>query len=91
MSITVTTSGGSSQIAVNSSNVIQNQTQRAPYTDDYLKGYIQTLFDEHATDVENLTVWEMADTYFWDEPTEEEFDRIFKLMREADVEVVVTW
>lgn len=90
MSITVATSGGSSQVAVGSSSVIQIQGPTNPFDED-LKGYVQFLYDNAVEDIENSTVWEMAEQYFGHDLEDDELTHVFELLRSAHVEVIVTW
>lgn len=60
-------------------------------SDGDLKGYIQYLYESHAVDVENLTVWEMAEGFFGYDLTDEEFDQVFRLMGKSKVSVIVGW
>lgn len=60
-------------------------------SDDDLKAYVKTLFEEHVTDVENLTVHEAAEAFFGHDLNSPQIDRVFRLMDSAQVEVVVKW
>lgn len=62
-----------------------------PVSQDTLKEYVQYLYECHVTDVENLTVWEMADDFFGHELTDEQFDQVFDLMGKSTVSVIVGW
>jgi hypothetical protein len=89
VNINVTTSGGSSQVAVGSSNVTQVQTTN-PFDED-LKRYVEFLCDNAVEDIENSTVWEMAEQFFGHDLEDTELEHVFKLLRAAKVEVTVTW
>ncbi len=90
MNVNVTTNGGSSQIAVGCTNVVQVQ-EGTPDRSEALRGYVRHLYEVHATDVENSSVWEMAEAYFGYSLSEDELDTVFDLMSSAQVEVEVTW
>lgn len=91
MNVNVTTSGGRSQIAVGSNNVVQNMSGSGNVTEQDLRDYIQSLYEQETIDVEFSTVWEMAEQHFGHDLNQAQLDRVFKLMREAQVEVTVTW
>jgi len=91
MNVNVTTSGGRSQIAVGSSNVVQSMLGTGNVTDEDLKGYIEFLYEEETVDVENSTVWEAAESFFGHDLNQAQLDRVFALMRDAKVEVNVKW
>lgn len=82
-------SGGNVQIAVGSSGVTQIQSTN-PF-DEGLKGYVQFLYDNAVEDIENSTVWEMAEQYFGHDLEDGELQHVFKLLGSARVEVNVTW
>jgi len=88
VNINVTTSGGSSQVAVGGSNVTQIQSSS---DDGHLKEYIRFLYENQVEDIENSTVWEMAEQFFGYDPEDEELKHVFELLRTAQVEVTVTW
>lgn len=90
MNVNVTTNGGSSQIAVGATNVVQVQGS-TPNRSEALRGYVRHLYEVHAEDVENSSVWEMADQYFGYDLSDQELEEVFDLMSKANVEVVVTW
>jgi hypothetical protein len=83
-------SGGNVQIAVGGSGVTQIQTATNPFDQD-LKGYVQFLYDNAVEDIENSTVWEMAEQYFGHDLEDEELQHVFKLLGSARVEVNVSW
>jgi hypothetical protein len=89
MNINVTTSGGSSQVAVGGSNATQIQTTN-PFDAD-LKEYVKFLHENATLDIENSTVWEMAEQFFGHDLEDDELDHVFELLRTAQVEVNVTW
>lgn len=89
MNINVTTNGGSSQVAVGCNNVTQIQSTN-PFDED-LKGYAKWLFEQHVIDIENSTVWEMAEQYFGHDLEDAELAHVFDLIGRADVEVMVAW
>ena len=89
MNINVTTNGGSSQVAVGGSNVTQIQTTN-PF-DAELKEYVKFLHENATLDIENSTVWEMAEQFFGHDLEDDELDHVFELLRTAQVEVTVTW
>lgn len=60
-------------------------------SNESLKEYIQHLYESHAVDVENLTVWEMAQDFFGYDLTDGQFDQVFKLMGKSRVSVIVGW
>lgn len=83
-------SGGSTQVAVGVSNVTQIQSS----SDDdhgHLKEYIRFLYENKVEDIENSTVWEMAEQFFGYDLEPWALDEVFKLMGTATVEVTVTW
>lgn len=90
MNVNVTTNGGSSQIAVGCTNVVQVQ-EGTPDRSEALRGYVRHLYEVHAEEVENSSVWEMAEQYFGYDLTDQELDEVFNLMSKANVEVIVTW
>lgn len=67
------------------------QIQGGNVTDIDLKGYVKHLFEENCVDIENSTVWEMAETYFGHDLNQAQLDRVFKLMSEVDVDITVSW
>lgn len=89
MSITVTTSGGSSQVVLGGSTATQIQTTN-PFDED-LKRYVEFLCENAVEDIENSTVWEMAEQFFGHDLEDDELQRVFRLLRKAKVEVTVTW
>lgn len=89
MNINVTTNGGSSQVVVGGSNVTQIQTTN-PF-DAELREYVKFLHDNATLDIENSTVWEMAEQFFGHDLEDDELDHVFELLRTAQVEVTVTW
>lgn len=90
MNVNVTTNGGSSQIAVGATNVVQVQ-DNPRLTPHALRNYVRHLYEAQVDDVENSTVWEMAENYFGYDLSDQELEEVFDLMDSADVEVVVTW
>lgn len=52
-----------------------------------MRDYAADLIHAHAYEVEFLSIFEMAEEYGVDEPTEDEASKILKLINEADVEV----
>lgn len=91
MNVTVNTSGGSSQIAVGSSGVTQTMGKTPRVDEEDLKRYVRWLFEQHAVDVENSSVWEMADQFFGHELHRDDLRSTYVLMNTAEVEVVVAW
>ena len=59
-------------------------------TEQELKGYAEHLIEEHATDIEYTSIYEMAEDYFGGEEfTEDDFEKVNDLL--SRVTVTVTW
>lgn len=56
-------------------------------TDDELQAYAKTLMQEHARDVEYLSIFEMADEHLGHEITDEDAKKVNALMARARVTV----
>jgi hypothetical protein len=56
-------------------------------TDDELKDYATTLLLEHARDVQYLSIFEMAEEHLGEEISDEDAEKVDKLMAEATITV----
>lgn len=83
--------GGNVQIAVGSNGVAQVQNVGLPMYDSDLRRYAEFLFQEHATAIENSSVWEMAEEFLGFELEDAELTHVFELLNTAKVQVIVSW